>query len=267
MPQVMAQEESKLGEEPQAEARAPVAKPGKKGLFLGGGLVSLIGLAWALSLVAVPQKHEVVRHEIAGPFFANISPTAGFQVNLAGKGGKHYLAMNLKAEVDAFEESYATERASEPLYQAKLTDAVLRVASRKSKAELDDTVGKDVFREELRVALDPVLFPIHVGDEERADARHTESGLRAGASMDRATMRGIFWEHTLEVDAAKKILRLDAGPDVPFTGEETDLLVEDERGRSLYVDVTGLRPDFHGKVQTGVLGRVRNVYFSSFLTQ
>ena len=102
---------------------------------------------------------------------------------------------------------------------------------------------------------------------ESADARHAESGLRAGASMDRATMRGIFWEHVLAVDAARKTIRADGGPEVTFTGEETDLLVEDERGRSLYVDVTGLHPGFHGQVQTGVLGRVRNVYFSSFLTQ
>lgn len=263
----MAQEEAAPAEEPKAQGETAAKKPRKKGLFLGGGIVSLIGMAWALSLVAVPEKHETVTHEIEGPFFANISPTAGFQVNLAGKGGKNYLAMNLKAEVDAFEEGYATERTSDPLYQAKLTDAVLKVASRKTKVDLDDTVGKDVFREELRIALDPVLFPIHVGNEARADARHAESGLRAGSSIDRATMRGIFYEHALEVDAAARTIRIDDGPEVHFSGEETDLLVEDARGRSLYVDVTGLKPDFHGPVQAGVLGRVRNIYFSSFLTQ
>src|SRR5262245_46385033 len=105
---------------------APAAQ--KKGVLLGGGIVALIGLAWALSLVAVPSsssQHQVERR-VAGPFMADISPSAGFQVNLSGDGGKHYLSLKLNVEVDAFEESYATSRASKPLYQAKLTDAVLR---------------------------------------------------------------------------------------------------------------------------------------------
>ena len=266
----MAQEEAKPSDDPKtATGAAPPAarKPKRKGLALGGGVASLIGLAWALSVVAVPAKQVEVHHEIQGPYVADISPTTGFQVNLAGRGGKNYLAMSLKAEVDAYAQAYAAERTADPLYQAKLTDAVLKVAARKTKLDLDTEVGKDVFREELKVALDPVLFPVHVGNETAAGGRHPESGLRAGASNDRATMRGYFYEHKLDVDTVLKTIRLDDGQPLRFQGDETDLLVTDAAGRGVYVDVTGLRHGFRGPVRAGTFGRVRNIYFGSFLTQ
>lgn len=247
---------------------APAQLARKKGLFLGGGIVGLIGLAWALSLVAVPSggKHAVAR-QVAGPFMADISPSAGFQVNLSGDGGKHYLSLKLNVEVDAFEEAYATSRASQPLYQAKLTDAVLRTAAQKTKGELDNGVGREVFRDELRVALDPVLFPVHVGDERSPEGGHEASGLRGGRSIARSTFRGLFYEHGVHLDAGKKTVRLDDGKDVVFAGDETDLFVADARGKGLYLDVSALRGEFAGRVSVGTFGRVRNVYFSTFLTQ
>lgn len=266
----MAQEEAKTAEEQKpvaGEAGPKAGRAKRKGLALGGGVVSLIGLAWALSVVAVPAKQVEVVHEIQGPFVADISPATGFQVNLAGRGGKNYLAMSLKAEVDAYAQAYAAERTTDPLYQAKLTDAVLKVAARKTKLDLDHEVGKDVFREELKVSLDPVLFPVHVGNEASAGARHAESGLRAGASNDRATMRGFFYEHKLDVDTVLHTIRLDDGQPLRFKGDETDLLVQDSAGRGVYVDVSGLHQGFRGQVRAGTFGRVRNIYFGSFLTQ
>jgi flagellar basal body-associated protein FliL len=264
----MAQAEDKATEvkDPSGAAPSAAQKPKRKGLLLGGGIAGVVALAWALSLVAVPAHEVEVVHEIQGPFVANISPATGFQVNLAGRGGKNYLALSIKAEVDAFAETYATDRTNDPLYQAKLTDAVLKVASRKTKVDLDNEVGKDVFREELKVALDPVLFPIHVGNE-LAALRDPKSGLRPGASIDRATMRGLFYEHELEVDAERKTISFDGGPVVSFRGDENDLTVADREGRTLFLDVSGLRPGFKGAVHAGTFGRVRNIYFNSFLTQ
>ncbi|NOT32104.1 MAG: flagellar basal body-associated FliL family protein, partial [Planctomycetes bacterium] len=254
---------------PEAAAAASAKPAKKKGVFLGGGIVGLIGLAWALSLVAVPSggAHHEPSHRIAGPFMADISPTAGFQVNLAGDGGKHYLSLKLNVEVDAFEEAYVTARARQPLYQAKLTDAVLHTSSQKTKGELDNTVGREVFRDELRVALDPVLFPVHVGDEHAPEGGHAESGLRPGRSSARSTMRGLFFEHELHLDVARKLVRLDDGEEVSFQGDETDLFVSDARGKGVYVDVSGLHDDFLGRVPLGTFGRVRNVYFNTLLTQ
>jgi flagellar basal body-associated protein FliL len=253
-----------------AAAAAATAPRAGKGLFLSGGIVALVALAWALSLVAVPSggaDGDSGHHAIQGPFVADISPSAGFQVNLAGDGGKHYLSLNVKAEVDAFEEAYVGVRADQPLHQAKLTDAVLRIASQKTKSELDHAVGREVFREELRVELDPVLFPVHVGDEHEAEGRHEESGLRPGRSVARSTMRGLFYEHRLHLDATRKTIRLDDGQELSFRGDEEDLFVTDARGQGVYVDVGALEPGFAGQVHVGTFGRVRNVYFSTFLTQ
>ena len=252
-----------------AEPSAAQAKKGSKSVLLGGGVAGLIALAWALSLVAVPSggHHNEPAHHIAGPFMADVSPSAGFQVNLAGDGGKHYLSLKLNVEVDAFEEAYASARTAQPLYQAKLTDAVLRTASQKTKGELDNTVGREVFRDELRMALDPVLFPVHVGDELAPDGMHEASGVRFGRSIWKSTMRGLFYEHALFVDAARKSVRLDDGKDVTFQGDETALFVSDAHGKGVYVDLSGLHGDFVGEVPIGTFGRVRNVYWDTFLTQ
>jgi flagellar basal body-associated protein FliL len=266
----MAQEETK----PSAEAEAAAVKGAgpvlrsKRTLVLGGGAGGLLALAFALALVALPRKHEAEeQHEIEGPFVADISPLSGFQVNLAGRGGKHYLAMSIRAEVDAFDEAYAAGLTTDALHQARMTDAVLKVVSRKTKEDMDDPAGKDLLREELRVTLEPVLFPVHVGNAADASARHGESGLRPGSSIARATMRGLYYEHELELDAGEHTVRLDDGPLVAFEGEEADLLVEDGQGRTVYLDVTGIQAGFHGTLHVGVMGRVRNIYFSSFLTQ
>ena len=266
----MANEEKNPAEEGAAAAIVPSSAARKKGALLGGGVAGVIALAWALALVAVPSGgggHDAEQHRIAGPFVVDVSPSAGFQVNLSGDGGKHYLSLKLDVEVDAFEEGYAGARATQPLYQAKLTDAVLRTASQKTKGELDNAVGREVFREELRLALDPVLFPVHVGDEQAPENAHATSGLRFGRSIAKSSLRGLYFEHALHLDAARKSIRLDDGKDVAFQGDETDLYVADARGKGVYVDVSALHEDFVGQVPTGTFGRVRNVYFNTFLTQ
>src|SRR5262245_20679879 len=267
----MANEENKTAEDGAAPgAGAPPAKAGRKrGLFLGGGIFGLVALAWVLSLVAVPSGgvHHDGEHHLAGPFLADVSPSAGFQVNLAGDGGKHYLSLKLNVEVDAFEEGYATARASEPLYQAKLTDAVLRTAAQKTKGDLDSAVGREVFRDELREALDPVLFPVHVGDEHAPEGAHADSGVRIARSTARSNMRGLFYEHALHGEAARRCVRLDGGKEVVFHGAESDRFVADARGKGVCVDVSALRDGFTGDVPVGTFGRVRNVYFNTFLTQ
>lgn len=267
----MAKEEKKPDDAPAegAESAAEARGGKKKGILMGGGLVTLVALAWVLSMVAVPggEGHGHEKHSIQGPFMADISPSAGFQVNLAGDGGKHYLSMNLKVEVDAFQEAYATSRATEPLYQAKLTDAVLRTASQKTKAELDSAVGKEVFRDELRVALDPVLFPVHVGNQQQVEGRHEKSGLRPGRSIASSSMRGFYHEHELHLNTATKTISLDGGREFAYQGDETDLFVSDAHGKGVFVDLSGVRGEFKGDVPVGTFGRVRNVYFNTLLTQ
>jgi flagellar basal body-associated protein FliL len=263
----MSNEQPKPAEGEGQEAAA-LPKPGKRKLALLGGSAGLIVLvAWALSLIAVPRKPDGEHHLLLGPFVVDISPRTGFQVNLAGRGGRHYLALSIKAEVDAFDQPYAQALAEAPLYQARVTDTVLDLASRKTKDEIEAEGGKELLREELRIALDPVLFAVHVGHPQHVDQRDAQSGLRPGLSNRQATMRGMFYEHELELDSVARTVKLDGGPAVTFEGGEADLLVQDAAGRSVYLDLSGLEEGFQGKVHVGVMGRLRSINFSQFLTQ
>lgn len=60
--------------------------------------------------------------------------------------------------------------------------------------------------------------------------------------------------HTLTIDALANVLRLDGGPDVTFTGAETDLRVVNADGDVVYVDVTALAPAFQGDVSLQASG-------------
>jgi flagellar basal body-associated protein FliL len=260
-------EPNSVQDESAQAAGAPPKRRSRKLVLFGGSAGLIVLVAWVLSLVAVPGKAHDEQHLLLGPFVVDISPRTGFQVNLAGRGGRHYLALSIKAEVDAFEQAYALALAEAPLYQARVTDTVLDLAARKAKDELEDEGGKELLREELRVALDPVLFAVHVGQTEHVDQRDLTSGLRPGLSNRQATMRGMFYEHELEIDATAHTVKLDDGPAVTFEGGEADLMVQDAAGRSVYLDLSGLEEGFKGKVHVGVMGRVRSINFSQFLTQ
>ena len=247
-----------------AEGKGSAAPRKRKGMLLGGGILGLAATAYALSLAAVPKHAE--RHVLRGPFAAELSQDQ-YRVNLAQDSGRHYLALSLKAEVDAYDETYTALRVADALYQARLTDAVIRVASEKSKKQLDKEAGREVFREELRRAVEPILFPLHLGDPHAFASVDEESGLALGFSAAASTVRGLFYDHRIAVDAPRKTLTLDGGAPVSYRGDETDLELKDAQGETLFVDVTGIRPGFVGDVRVGVMGRVRSIYFSSFLTQ
>jgi flagellar basal body-associated protein FliL len=248
----------------EGESKEPAPKKKRKGLFLGGGILGLAATAYALALVAVPKHAE--DHALTGPFAADLSQDQ-YRVNLAQDGGRHYLAISLKAEVDAYEETYTGLRVADPLYQARLTDAVIRIASEKSKKELDKEAGREVFRDELRKAIEPILFPLHLGDPHAFGGQDEESGLAFGISASESTLRGLFFDHVVAVDAPHKTLRLDGGEATAFQGNEPDIELHDAQGATLYLDVTRLHPDFVGEVHVGVMGKVRSIYFSTFLTQ
>ena len=267
----MSAEETKSDAEPKTEGDA-AAKPAKskaksKAVLLGSASLILVASGWALAVVAVPVQHAPVEHELNGPTLLGVSPPSGFHVNLAEAGGKHYLAVTVTTEVKSFDEAKVSERAADALYRARLSDAVLKTASRMTKSDLDNPIGKEMFRQELLAAFEAVLFPVHVGDVEAPNAGHADSGLRPGASIERCTMRGLYYEHALVIDAVERTIRLDAGPLQGFQGDETDLEVLDEAGLSVFVDLTRLEPEFRGEVPVGVLGEVSNVYFTAFLIQ
>ena len=260
------EEEKKENEEGAADAgeEASPKKGKKKSLFLGGGMVALIALAYVLSMMAVPKAPEAT--PFGGPYVIVLT-AEDIHVNLAGDGAKRYLAMMVKAEYDGYDEVYAAARVADPLYQAKLKDLLISLGRQKRKEDIEDALGEEAFKEEMRESVDPLLFPIHVGNELSHAQADELSGLRPGSSSRFATMRGGFKSHKLLVDAENKTIALDGGEAVSFEGNEVNLEIQNENQLNVFVDVTGLNPEFSGEVAVGTFGHLRDVLFDKFIVQ
>ncbi|MCE9593716.1 MAG: hypothetical protein K8S98_05945 [Planctomycetes bacterium] len=269
-------EEKKTAPDGQKPAEGEAPKKSKKMLFVGGGAAAVLALAFIASLMAVPKPHE--EPELEGPFVAKLSKEQ-IQANLAGADGKRYLVLSLQAEYFAYEEHYVTGRlgggaagghggapTEDPLYLAMLKDALLTLAATKTINQVTDPVLIDSFLEEVREAVDPVLFPVYVGDSLAPGTADKVSGLRVGESVAKSTMRGLLHEHAVEIDAARKTIALDDGP--PMALEKSrDLQVVDRRGEFVYLDTTKLVEGFSGEVPVGAPGRVKRIFKDSFLVQ
>jgi hypothetical protein len=265
------------GDKP-AEAAAP--KPKKTMMLVGGSAFLATVLGVLAATMAVPVKKPEPRLE--GPFIAKLS-SSDIQVNLAGEGSKRYLVCALQAEYHTYDESYVSARiggggakgggehsggaTEDPLYAAMLKDALIGVAATKTRDEVTNPVLVESFLEEVRKAIDPVLFPVCIGDAKSMQASDSLSGLRTGESNMQASLRGLLYEHALHVDGPRRTLRLDNGPVVQFEGREHDLRVVDGDDKDIYVDVSALKPGFLGDIHVGVAGKVRRIYRDSFLVQ
>jgi hypothetical protein len=219
---------------------------------------------------------------LEGPFVTKLS-TSDIQVNLSGEGSKRYLVMQLQAEYYTYEEAYVTARiggaggsgehggggaaAEDPRYSAMLKDALLGVAATKSREQVTNPVAVESLLEEIRAAVDPVLFPVCVGNAHSSRDADTVSGLRTGESSMRSTLRGLLHEHVLHIDSPHQTIRLDSGPPVHFEKTNHDLRVPDADDKDVYLDISDLKSDFTGDVHVGVAGRVRKIYRDRFLVQ
>jgi flagellar basal body-associated protein FliL len=251
-------EETPAAEEPKKNPRK------RKGIFMGGGILALVAAAYIGSLVAMPGSSK--SQPFDGPFLADLS-SGDIQVNLRGDGGRRYLVMTLKAKYEGYSQAYVAERIADPVYQAELQDALIGLARQKTMEEVSHAVGEETLLVEIQEAIEPLLFPIHVGNEIGFAKPDGASGLRPGASSRSASMRGGFRAHFLHVDQTKSTISLDDGPPVSFDGSEDDLLVEDAKGLCVFVDVTGLEEGFVGDVHVGTFGRVLSILKGRFLTQ
>jgi len=236
---------------------------GKK-LFVMGGAVGGLAVAFIAALMAVPSKH--VAKVFDGPF---VAPLTGEKVQVNLNEARGFLILDLNITYDAYQESYFLARSEDALAQAEIKDALVALASAKTRADISDPVNKPVLMEEIRAAVDPLLFPVHVGEGRNKKATDADkaSGLRPGLSSHLGTFRGEYEQHRLHVDAQEGTVRLDEGPPVAFTGDETDLEVASASGLVLYLDVTGLKPGFDGDVKVGCMGRVRRILWNEVLIQ
>jgi len=261
-------------------AEAAASKPKKTLVIAGASMLIALALGLIAATMAVPAKHPEPRLE--GPFIAKLS-SSDIQVNLAGEGSKRYLVTTLQAEYHTYDEAYVSARiggggakggehggggaTEDPLYAAMLKDALLAVASTKTRDEVTNPVMVESFLEEVRKAIDPVLFPVCIGDAKAMQMSDSISGLRTGQSIMQASMRGLLYEHVLHVDGPRRTLRLDNGPVVQFDGHEHDMRITDSDDKDIYIDVSELKPGFSGDVHIGVAGKVRRIYRDSFLVQ
>ena len=124
----------------------------KKTMVLaGGGGALVLGLAFLFAMMGVPGNGE--ERAFAGPFVAPLTAEK-VQVNLLG--GKGYLILDLNVVYQAYDEAYFTERSLDPLTIAEIRDALVTLASAKSKDDISDKVSKPIFMEEIRVAVEPL---------------------------------------------------------------------------------------------------------------
>lgn len=246
------------------EAAAPAEAPGRgaRRLLLGAGILILPALAWAVALLAVPAP--VPQRGFQGPF---VAPLTGQKVQVNLSDGKSFLILNLNLVYEACDEAYHAARAADPMYAAEIKDVLVEIASAKTREQVSDKVHKPVFMEEIRKAVEPLLFPVHIGETRHPNERDKLSGLQPGLSASRGTFRGPFGEHVLRVDAPARTLRIDDGPEITWIGGESEIAVVAADRGVLFVDVSRVEPGFRGELPVGVKGRVRKVLWDEVLIQ
>lgn len=235
---------------------------GKRKLMVASGVGIVVAAGAIAAMLAVPSKQ--VSHRFKGPFTTPLFEDQ-FSCNLVER--EHYLQMKPEVMYQVYEANYLTTRVTDQLYLPQMKNAVLRIASNKSMEDLFGEANQDGFMEELSEALDPILFPVHIGETTLPWDPDEESGLRPGLSMEKTNFRGNFFDHALHVDSAARTLQLDDGPVTEFKPGDPDVRVVDSNGAVIFVDVSGLTEDFSGEVQLGVLGRIITILPLDMLIQ
>lgn len=263
-------EEEKKDAAPKADevtaSPAAAAKGGKGGFKLLAAIVVLIAAGAGIAVMAIPSKDPGVQ-AFHGPwsfkFFEERLSTNTLDDNFS-----RFFQFDPSCNYFAYEESYVPSRMADPDFLPALKEAMTNVVARFTlgKIMVDNSSDEFALVAQLEHAVEPIVFPVHVGDSILPLSADPKSGLRPGDSLDRrGTFRGAFFENHLMVDAAAKTVRLGEGVEVTFAGGETDLEVRGSDGSRLYLDVTALKPGFEGKVRVGVKGRIRQIYLGQKL--
>ncbi len=255
-------EEEKTDEQAGGAEKAP--KKGKKPLFLGGGIVGLVASAYIVSMVALPGDEKAL--PFTGPFIIELTPE-NVQVNLKGNNGQRYLVMRLQAKYTAYDEIYTQTRFANLVYQAEMVNLLISHGRQKTMTDVEDEAGEEIFFSEVLEAAGPLLFPIHVGNEDNYLEPHKGSGIRPGHSIEESTMRGGFKAHVIKINDLKGEISLDDGPVREFDRTESDFMLETQNGLTVFVDLTELKSEYVGEVNVGCFGHVQQILTSKFLFQ
>ena len=260
-------DEEKEAAEAKTEEGAEAGKPKKnKGpIKLVGALVGVVGLGAALAVMAIPSGPKETP-KFQGPFFHQIFKQEKTS-NTSDNNYKRYIKANPQVEFFAYDPNYMINRDLDPLYLAWLDDSFGTLMAGKKLDEIFDSSARERFSQEIRHAIEPALFPVHVGESASPLDPDPASGVRPGDSYRQNTFSGKFWEHKLLISNENKTIAIDDGEPVPFQGNELDLKVTAPSGEYVYLDVTGMNPEFNGEVFLGVQGRIRQVFIKDYLAQ
>ena len=251
-----------MADEDKQEGEEEAPKKSKKKLFTIGGVVGGLAVAFLAAMMAMPKKD--VEKSFAGPFVGKLTENK-VQVNLAD--GKSFLILDLNIVFDAYDELYYTTRSEDPLAIAEVKDALVALTSAKARDDVADPINKPILMEEIRAAVDPLLFPVHLGSAAAPTDADKDSGVRPGLSAHLGTVRGEHDQHLLKLNAVDKTVQIDDGPVIGYEGHEADLEVDAADETVLYIDVTGIEEDFEGEIKVGVMGRVRRILWNEVLLQ
>lgn len=267
----MAEEETKEaedGDEATAEGGDSAESKGssKGAIKLLGGIVGLIATGTILAMMAMPKKEQVKSFQ--GPAMHTFFTNGEIVGNPLDDNFSRYLKFSPSCSYFAYDLAYPEQRRADLHYETQLKETMQYTISRFTIDEVMAGSGRDAFAAELEKVAEPILFPVHLGETVGPFDPDPESGLRLGDSQERSgTFRGAFYENVLQVDATKKTVQLGDGPVQKFTSGDFDLLVENEAGDSVYVDVSGLKEDFVGEVRIGVMGRIRRLFTGDIIAQ
>lgn len=237
----------------------------KSPIKLVGALVGVVALGAALAMMAIPSGPKETPRFI-GPFFHDLVDEA-VVTNTKDDHFKRFIKYKPQVEFFAYDAEYINARKADMLYSAWLNDSFSGIASDKNINDIMPGANRERFAQVVRHAVEPVLFPVHVGSSDSPLDSDPESGIRPGDSYRLSTFRGSFWNHTLTIDGDAMTLTVDEGDATPFVGDELDLKVITPDGDCVYLDVTSMEPGYSGTVQIGVQGRIRQVFVTNMMAQ
>ncbi|MCA9000905.1 MAG: hypothetical protein KDB61_03210 [Planctomycetes bacterium] len=260
----MAKKEAEENAEAKS-AEGEEASKKKSPIKLVGALVGVVGAGAALAVMAIPSGPKEIPR-FTGPYSHDLVDEA-VVTNTKDDHYKRFIKYKPQVEFFSYDANYMTTRMNDELYTAWLNDSFSGLASNRSIDEILEGSNRERFAQVVRHAVEPVLFPVHVGDAESPLDADPVSGIRPGDSYRLSTFRGAFWNHTLTVDGDAKTLQVDEGDKTAFRGDELDLKVLTPNGEFVYLDVTNMEPGFSGTVQIGVKGRIRQVFLKDMMAQ
>lgn len=260
--------EQEKSEQAQANPAEDKPKSNRGPLKLLLGIVIVVAAGGGIALMAIPKKDPPIP-TLEGPwsltFFDDV-----FVANTLDDNFSRYIRFSPSCSYFAYDPLYAPGRLADPDLLPALNESISNVVAkfRLNEIMVDGSGEEMALTAQLEQVIEPLLFPVHVGETVLPLEVDPESGLRVGDSQERrGTFRGRFQENFITVDGPAKTLQLGDGDAVTYTGSETDLELRASDGRTVFVDVTKVLPEFQGKVKVGVRGRIRQIYLGNKLAQ